>query len=1645
MTNSKLKIVDISHLNDTMPSLPLDLIERDTYINTIKKKLENFDVVFVNGDNGVGKTILLADFVKNNNSNTISYFITASDKYTYSPICLKSNLANQILFYSTGQISKETIETDDVFSNLQIPLRRKIRNDNKPLYFVFDGFDEISKQDLDALKPIIDNLPKQAKFIFSGTLELQNQLISVNPIKCTTTDLPPFGIIETNTYFAEFKAIKEELHEIHKIAHNGLPVRLAQLKRLCLETGSVHEFLLNDEISEKTDLFELEWKQVYVEDNLILAFIAFNEELFNLQTISNITHSEYDVIKSRLKSIDFLVFNDEVVSYISEAHKLFARKKLEKYEQEIWSSIIDYYEAIKSSQDSIFNLPNLYQKAKKWNELTRLLSVDAFIQYVEKFQTIGFVKRQIDYGLDASKQLKESDSFTSDYLRFALHKSSFIELEKYEMWESEVEARIVLDEYDNALILANSVILKEDRLKLLAVIAKQRKLLELDVDFQLMDQIKELYNIIDFSEIKEKGFEIANLLIYSNFEIALELIEKIVDNSEGSNSVDMAFAYLTLFAQDANRKSKSNLIDIDLINSKIKDNDAKNFAAAFDFMSDEFNSDEIIQNAKKLDNTSRKIFLLRYWISHNNEKDNIAEVIKYALNEIISGSNESIPNATTLAEIATPLPFIKDFETVKNLVKLFDSQKETINTPTRDYITLQLTIAEALNNFCKKSTQDRFYEIWYMIEEEITDLSIKTDCLCLVWKKLLKIDKENLIENSIYGKRTRIEKRVYVNIVKLLDETAYHFRMVEFVIKTIVTEKPDFILEIIEKLNTQKRKDAALRLATTTYIEENIIDKINFNFVRSCCDKIKDDDIQKDIVITLIDKFITAKNDGILLIPKLLLFKDDLLSINNTIDKCYAITHILKVLTKEPIQYQSLISDFYNKLKCTWDVIDIKWKKIEIGFLITKDLVDFSKEKAKEFLTKTTKLKEDEPLSSNSIVNTYILSTKLCIRAFSGIIQKNRNIDKEFNQLSEIIEQIQSYGEKLKLWNTVALNLKAKSREDEYKRIMVEKIEPMLYSLNSDDKTYKCSIITKIAPSLFYHSQSSFFNTLKSCSNDGIDEAVFNIYKYIFTKLPYNEPIEDRIEGYSVTNSEYIEICTLLNHLSDDYLLNFLIRKIANNIKINKDRLITEEMRKNIIFKLDEIIESKLPNTKTGISHKGYWILSKANLLTLSIYNNKRKEWQNLVELTRLIKNTSDRALVLTLLADIMPVEIKNTRTELMEEAFELIKTIPSNYDKTNRFDASWEIWIDIDKGQFNKHMRIAYNELLSNHDGTLNNLKNIIDVAHQHDKALAENFITLLDQDPARKSLKEPLQKRIESKEQIKLATKDYGKISKLTPSQYVEVFKTNLAQLNSGRMSSKKIEDTYEIVEATAKISLSDAYESISYFIQNVISKNFDKDPTLLLSIFESTYQNAKLVATFSADNVTKMKTLFKYSNSDLSNINPVFRFGEREKFLSFLRSWIERNVKDELTLIDPYFTIKGLDIFKTIIEVKPNCFITILTSKSNGNNEDELELDEIYNKEWKKISVDTPPHNRILIVWDEKTKDCPFHDRWLIANDNDKGLLLNSINAQGEKRDTQVNEMNIDSLKNIEQTVIYDYIYKKKSIVKGFNLRYIEVKVI
>jgi len=122
------KIINLPYLNDTFPILATDLVDRSGYIDAIQSALERNDVVFITGDEGLGKTTLLAQFCILEQFNCISHFITPSIRITYNPQCVEYNLLNQIYFYCNNtkleddnNISKfgllqeiETVEDKDI-------------------------------------------------------------------------------------------------------------------------------------------------------------------------------------------------------------------------------------------------------------------------------------------------------------------------------------------------------------------------------------------------------------------------------------------------------------------------------------------------------------------------------------------------------------------------------------------------------------------------------------------------------------------------------------------------------------------------------------------------------------------------------------------------------------------------------------------------------------------------------------------------------------------------------------------------------------------------------------------------------------------------------------------------------------------------------------------------------------------------------------------------------------------------------------------------------------------------------------------------------------------------------------------------------------------------------------------------------------------------------------------------------------------------------------------------------------------------------------------------------------------------------------------------------------------------------------------
>lgn len=1621
---------------------PIDYVKRDAILNQIDKNLETADVIIIEGDEGIGKTTILNDFIYNNLDNTISYSVNEFDKYTYTFDSFLEKIYSQIYFYCNG-IESELDYDVPIYNSIQGQLRRKIKNKRIKLYFVLDGLDLLNSREIEKIIPLFEILPwKKAKFIFSGDKNIIGRLFNQKLIQAHIP-VYNFSFHETKEYFKEITINEEELQKLHVMSSKGIPSRLKQLKLLYKNDIN----FLNDVTSEYNptmmNYLEQIWNEIDNSNevlNRVLSVVAFSDVEIEINIICEVLGINEEELVRNIENISFLNIMDNRINYEIESLRKFSKEKLKEFETETNSSLIAYYEKTQDSDISIFNLPYLYNKARLWEKLTHFFNIETFIHLLDKHQTIVNIHSHFSLGFDASK--KSSLKFEEARLKFALHKSSVKELQKHELWESEIEALIVLGEYEQAIALCNSALLKEDRLKLLAIVAKQRKINNLANDPDLFDQIKVLYDQIDFSSIREKGFEISGLLIYINLQLAIELVEKVTDNNSVNNTLDYAYAYLTLYATEVNKKSNSQIADIDLINSKIKNNDVQNLTKALLFLSDEYSFEELINSVNKISKFSQKLFILKNWIKNNSKNKDVYKAIKFTLEEIVRTSGENVPNATSFLEIATPLSDLTNFDEINDLVLLFDAHKNTIDRPTKSYIQLQLIIAEAVLKINYEIAKDRIYDIFLQIED-LSDLSIKTDCLGFLWLWLVKNDNSQEIENSISSNET-IELQTKKNIDLLLKDTAYHFKMIENIISTLIIANPIFVFDIIKKINTENRRDAAFELAIQNYISKTEIENFDFLLINKFNREIKNKSIHENLIILIIDKFYFEKEKVIPHITKITKFFNLISSISNIANKCYIICHSIKILNFNYENYEERINELLNELYISWNSIDILWEKIETGFLIARDLSDFSKDKAKEYLNFSTDLKQKEAFSSSSIVNTYIKSIKLSIKAFCGITLFKDDLKNDLDLINETLCVLQSTGEKLKLWSELYLKLNTIDKIELGNRIYRNYINPLLseWSNNNYD-LYKTATIVKLSPSLYLYNPATFFSDYW-IKMDIIEKdiAIKNICAYIFTGLCVDDTVSNNISP--LDNLEYSQIndvCTLIEHFDNDFLI---FNHISLTIQaINKTTNINTNQRDSLKSKLRNIIDTKLPRPN-GILHEGYKIVSEAELLSLE--KKSDVEWNKLIKRADLIENISDRSFILVELADKM-----NSKTikqvDLMERASELIKSIPSVYDKTNRYDITWEIWLNIDRstGKFKKHLKIALANLLTTKDGEIAGIRNLVDMAHQQDPLLAEELITMLDDDPARKKLKQPLLARMENKNKIEKARNQNKLLTDLNCDQFQEVFRKNLLDLNEGKRVSKDISETFEILEKASNHSLIEAFDSYVFFIQNAIKRytlNI-KEKDILSSIFSATIENTKLIGILSSDNISKMKNL--YTQKITSESNPIISPGEQQKAATIFTNWFRDNLNDELIIIDPYFTEKELEILKIVQEIKPDCNIKILTSKAKKRNNSYVNTDtnksinkDIYINHWKSISVEEPLNTKIKIVWDRETFDTPFHDRWLVDPSVKKGLKLGtSFNGFGNK-ESGIEELNEDSYINVEE-IINKYLYKEETKVGNFHLKY------
>ncbi|ANF95515.1 hypothetical protein [Paenibacillus bovis] len=1619
------EIMDVTLVCESFPSVPKDIINREHLIDTLDNLFdERCQTIVVEAKAGYGKTIFLAQIAQKYAHTTISIFIRPGNSYGYDPNLIMYDLCNQLNWILYRTELQNSSQIDEAFMKSKFfELHKSVKKNRKYIYFVIDGLEHIPSENSLIKNSIIQMLPlnrEYFRFIFSSFDGSISSFLD-DSIKLKSLTLPNFSINEFNMFFNEVSIENNTLESLYKIC-KGVPEKFASIKRT-INSGLNPEDIIFQIDNQMANLFEIEWKQQINEENLnlmeFLALVAFDKKQNDSIFYANLLKISGENIENMVDEITFLSKDSSNrIYFISEEIKKLVAKKLSHQKASINDKLISYFLNDPDSELSIENLPNYLEQAGKFEELLNYLSPEVFGKMLSYAQSLY----SIQYKTEKAISIADSLSKQGDLMRFCLNNSLIKQNNGPKIWISEIEARMQLNDYGRVLALAQSTNLLEERLHMFTVIAKIKKEQGLSPDLEILEEIKSLYLQIDYRHLGNRAIVIASNLLYCFPELGIELMEKLSGAWTGKreNELDWALATLSLAAMNSAENTK---IDTEFsetlrdIRERIKSPEIKKFSTEASILISDYNSIEVLKEVEKLDSNTDKLYFLGHWARGSKKKVNVENVLDYALNLIVNKATYS-PNASVYVNIAQLIAHTDSSQSKQKYIDVFDVQMESIKDsgPTEDVISLQLVLAENESDIDKEKAFNRLIEIYFYINE-IKDIETKMGALAMLLRGTIRIDQEMILEERD-GFHELVKNELDENLVILFSISAEQIHCLKSIIKTLGSIDTHFILKVIEKINTESKRNVAYSMLIDSLLSDEI-SNINFEHIKNLLKKITNPDFVNEAIydianvvseqIVQMDK---AKFDSAIS----LLF--DISKITESELRCVAYSKILNVLNNYEHQ-ENLYEKFKLKLKESWECIDIGWRKVDIGFKIISELSSNSLELAKEYLDLNEKFRNKISLDDPNGSWTFISALKLTIRGYSGLINSNNNTEQDIDKIYALIDVIPSCGEKARLYSELAICLFLNSRISEAQEIIQNYVKCNLDAISHEDKRYRYFVINNISVSLYLDHKLSAFEIINQLPRFDRDISYLKICEFIMRKtLPSNPYDEVHGQAYKLTYAEVLDICEILDKIDLDSIIYEVIKMLTTSLG-SRD-LFTKQQNASIVQKLNGIIESKLPN-HLHIQHNGFKIVCLANIWKVD-RNKIKNTWNDLLCEANAIPNLSDKIFVKSILLACLNRKEFDKNKELLEEIEEEIEKVPIMLDKIQCLEAMSNEFVDIDTMHSKRYLKKAMELTLIKENDEINSAqRRIIDFAHRLDPDLANSLVSLTDDDNARKQANLELNKQLEVLELRKKMLdrkKSEKKSEHYTSEQYIRASHRLLASLNAGRIETIKFEQIKEYLLIASKNEFGKNYITYAWIVENIVKKysNTKEVSTQIRPIFEACLIATEVSLKLSSKSMKQIQKM-KLEVKSIDESSIFIKIGEREKAIQFIKNWLIKNLGNTLKICEPYFGPEDLEVLQLVQSVNPDCEVEILTSKKH-QLEIKNSLESSYQDYWRiHLSDQDPPFTKIVVVGNASQNILPIHDRWWIT-DNSGIRLGTSFNSLG-KRETEMSILTKDEneLRGIE----------------------------
>jgi hypothetical protein len=1640
---ARIEIMDITAVSRSFPQIFPPQVYRENILDTIDTIFEgDTQLLVIEGADGIGKTTLLTQFAKKYPNQTFSLFIKPTSRWTYDPSFLMLDLCSQINWALYQKELHELNQVDDGFLRISIFQLHRLAQ-KKPYFFIIDGLEDIPEEESHTREAILDMLPfglSGFRFLLTGDLR---QLSPVLPKEVPAKSFPlaKFILDETMKYLENLTNDREIIEEIHRTCR-GVPGQLASIRRI-VHAGTTLQQLLEDLPSNLPHLFEIEWEAIDAKDehlHLLLAILAHSLETHTIESLGRIAQLPEERVRALLHGVGFIVIsspNDEV-NFVSEAFRKFAADRLRSLREQVNAYLIDDLLRTPYTIQALTYLPEYFEQAERYEDLLEYLSPDNhFLEIVEHNQSLSPVRQRSDLGISTALKLHRDE----DLMRFSIQRAIIDDFDQAEVWRSEVEARMALHDYGAALALAQRTELKEDRLHLLAVIARAKREQELPLEPELLEQMRQLYSQIAPTTLEEgKAIDVAADLIYSLPDLAIELVEKASHADTDSGSRDWAFAKLTLaaFRHDWGRFQLPDAFES--VQSRIENPAARRLSHAVSFLFRKSSAQEVIVEVASFDVTER-LNLLRLWARANSTRKDAIEVVETALKLMIQ-TTEYSPNARVLRELAVPLPHAPDITRARQLVGIFDSQKDVIENlgPTDDYVRLQLLLARTESNYDDdlETARNRFIEVYFYILD-IDDLTLKTQGMARLADLLATVDSQRTLEvrDKIH---TAVQNDLKGFIEQLLKTTGDHYQATRGILRVLTKTDPDQAFHLATALNIEPRRDKALADVIASAVQVPL-SAINWDVITQALGHIVNQDFIDKALLSIIDELFDEETIDDLTLPHFVPLLERMGKVQDAEVRCRVCSLSFAVLKKHDVQgqYHALTSTLLDQAKTAWEAIDEGWNKVNAGFELVKVLADLSQELAKTSLDLTEAFKNTLLRETPATAATYQFCLQLAIRASCGLLSKNLLGTDERERLANYIDRVPSCAVRAGLWSDLALRHYTYHQPEDCKRIVNEQVRPLLEEMRTANVGAYKSTLSIAAPALYRAYPLTTLEQVAALPQPQRDIAYAQICSFITKKVPLSEPFDVLwSHDFRLTYDEVIELCTLLTHMEDDAMISDVIDTITASVIAGRQRgQFSRQHQQDIVEHLRRIIAIKFPSLRY-IQHEGYAIIGHAQVARIE--RAKQEVWLTLLDKSRQIPNLTDKALVLSTLAVLMPRESSRYR-EVLKEAGMMVETIPVHLEKVRLYRHLASISLDIDSSLSRQYIEAAMNSSKNQTDPDLHeSQRKLIDLAYRLDPDFAALMASRIDDDPAREELKQRiriLEAKRKMEQTMQPKTNDLPSIQ-----EYAEAAWMCLGALNAGRITTVHIEHTRDFIQVASKHSLNQTYPIFAWAIENAIRRysNTEQAKTHLRSIFLATLLGVELAEKMTTRSSVQVKRARDYNIQPPDTLSIIIQPGNREAALVILRDWFEQEVRDFLIICDAFFGPPDLEVLNLLNAINPECKVQILTSRKHQM---DLRLskpwEETYRDYWiSRISDQQPPSTEIVVVGTQTKQESPVHDRWWLTAGG--GFRMGtSFNSLGITKISEISRLSIQEAQSREAE-IRQYLQRPfKQEFKGERLFY------